>query len=73
MKFTYTISGMTCGGCAAKVNNAFLKHPDVRSVEVSHQDGRARIEAEKLPDRESLQRMLDSAGAYRITGIAEDD
>ena len=51
MNFTYNISGMTCGGCAAKVKSAFLKHPDVLSVEVSHIDGKAKVQANRKPDR----------------------
>jgi copper chaperone CopZ len=71
MKFTYTISGMTCGGCAAKVKSAFLKHPGVLSAEVSHQDGTARVQARHKPDREKLEKLLASAGNYRLTGVSE--
>jgi copper chaperone CopZ len=71
MKFTYNISGMTCGGCAAKVKSAFLKHPDVLSAEISHQDGTAKVQAQSRPDPETLEKLLASAGAYRITGISE--
>ena len=72
MNFTYNISGMTCGGCAAKVKSAFLKHPDVLSAEISHQDGTAKVQAQQLPDREKLDKFLASSGEYRITGVSED-
>lgn len=71
MNFTYTISGMTCGGCAAKVKSAFLKHPDVLSAEVSHQEGTAEVQAQDMPGREKLEKLLASAGEYRITGVSE--
>lgn len=71
MNFTYTISGMTCGGCAAKVKSAFLKHPDVLSAEISHQEGTAKVQAQQLPDREKLDKLLASSGEYRITGVSE--
>jgi copper chaperone CopZ len=72
MNFTYTISGMTCGGCAAKVKSAFLSHPDVLSAEISHQDGTAKVQAQHMPDRGKLEKLLASSGAYRITGVSED-
>ncbi len=43
MNFTFTITGMICGGCAAKVKGAILKHPDVLAAEVNHQDGTAKV------------------------------
>ncbi|TVQ19513.1 MAG: heavy-metal-associated domain-containing protein, partial [Bacteroidetes bacterium] len=43
MNLTYTITGMTCEGCAAKVKSALLKHPHVLSAEVSHQEGTAQV------------------------------
>ncbi len=42
MNNVFNISGMTCGGCAAKVKSALLKHPDVLAAEVSHQEGTAK-------------------------------
>jgi copper chaperone CopZ len=47
MHLTYTLSGMTCGGCAEKVKSTFLKHPDVFSAEVSHRDGAAKVQADR--------------------------
>ena len=72
MNLTYTITGMTCGGCAAKVKSVFLKHPEVLSAEVSHQDGIAKVQAESKPDRNKLDKLLAEAGEYRITRISED-
>lgn len=72
MKFTYTITGMTCGGCAAKVKSAFLKHPDVHSAEVSHQNGVAKVEADGKPDQAQLEQLLSNAGEYHITEVSEN-
>ena len=72
MNLTYTITGMTCAGCAAKVKSVFLKHPEVLSAEVSHQDGTAKVQAESKPDRNKLDKLLAEAGEYRITTISED-
>ncbi|TVQ85659.1 MAG: heavy-metal-associated domain-containing protein [Bacteroidetes bacterium] len=72
MNYIYTITGMTCGGCAAKVKSVFLKHPEVLSAEVSHQDGKAKVQAESNPDRKQLDKLLAEAGEYRITAVSED-
>ncbi len=71
MNLTYTITGMTCGNCAAKVKSAFLKHPDVLAAEVSHQDGIAKVQADSKPDRNKLDQLLADAGDYHITEVAE--
>ena len=71
MNLTYTITGMTCGGCAAKVKSALLKHPDVLAAEVSHQEGTAKVQAESKPDCKKLDRLLADAGDYHITKVAE--
>lgn len=71
MNLTYTITGMTCGGCAAKVKSAFLKHPDVLAAEVSHQDGTAKVQADHKPDRNKLNQLLADTGDYHITEVAE--
>jgi copper chaperone CopZ len=72
MNITYTLSGMTCGGCAAKVNSAFLKHPDVLSVEVNHQEGSAKVQSNRKPDRKQLDKLLLDAGEYRITEVGDN-
>ena len=72
MNFTFKISAMTCRGCAAKVKSAFLKHPDVLSAEVSHQEGKAKVQADRKPDRAHLDKLLADAGEYRITEVAEN-
>ena len=72
MNITYNISGMTCGGCAAKVKSALLKHPGVRAAQVSHQDGTAKVQAEHKPDRNALGKLLADAGDYQITDVAEN-
>jgi len=72
MNLTYSITGMTCVGCSAKVKSAFLKHPDVLSAEVNHQNGTAKVQAESKPDRKQLDKLLAEAGEYRITEVSEN-
>ncbi len=69
MKLKYHISGMTCGGFAAKVKSVFLKHPLVLAAEVSHQEGTALIQSDRIPDRQKLDKLLRDAKDYRITGV----
>lgn len=66
MKHTYEISGMTCDGCAAKVKSAFLKIPEVESVEVDLETKRATITMSKHIATGSLQIHLSEAGNYKI-------
>ncbi len=62
---------MTCAACAKKVNSAFLKHPDVLLADVSQQKGTASVEADKEPERNQLDKLLEGAGQYRITGVTK--
>ncbi len=71
MKISYNISGMTCGGCAAKVKSALLNHPDVLEAEVSHQEGTAMVKAISKPDQQHLDKLLNKQGDYRITAVSE--
>ncbi len=72
MNLTYTLTGMTCGGCAAKVKSAFLKNRHVLSAVVNHQDGKAKVQADRKPDRKQLDKLLADAGEYRITEVADN-
>ena len=72
MNFTYTITGMTCGGCAAKVKSALLKHPEVLSADVSHENGTAQVQADTKPNRNKLDKLLADAGNYLITDVSEN-
>ncbi len=71
MNLIYTITGMTCGGCATKVKSALLKHPEVHSADVSHQDGTALVRADSVPDRNKLDTLLADAGEYHIAEVSE--
>lgn len=71
MSFIYNVSGMTCEGCAKKVKSAFLRHPDVLSAEVNHQEGTAKVKADQKPERGQVEKLLAEAGEYRITKVTE--
>ena len=68
MTHNYTITGMTCGSCEAKVKSSLLAMPGVLSALVSHTNNSAIIDMDKhiaLPD---FQRALGGdASKYQIS------
>ena len=69
MKIIYSVSGMTCQHCSARVKDALLKHPDVHSARADHQNSSAEVEAHKEPPIEELNSLIGQQGDYRITGV----
>lgn len=72
MTHQYTITGMTCSGCEAKVLSTLLKMPHVLSASVSKNDQTAVIEMEKHIPLFQLQEALGGEQSkYRITSKEE--
>lgn len=65
MTHTYTITGMTCTSCEAKVKSALLMVENVTNVEVSKDTHSATITMEKHIPLATLQKALDDK--YTIT------
>jgi len=65
MEHRYRISGMSCQGCRAKVENA-LNSIDGISAKVSLEPAEAIISIEKHVPTEKLQKTLSAAGNYGI-------
>jgi cation transport ATPase len=65
MTHQYTLSGLTCSSCVAKVKDALLHLPDVRSAEVTREQ--ATIEREHHIPLQQLQEALSAKGNYTIT------
>jgi len=68
MKHTYTISGMTCDGCSAKVSFLLKKVPGVTDVEVDLEKGTADITMESHIPTLILQDALKDYPKYRVSG-----
>ncbi len=66
MQYQYTVTGMTCQGCAAKVKNALEQVGDIESVDISLEENKATLSASRPPDSDALQTILAKAGAYQI-------
>jgi copper chaperone CopZ len=65
MTHTYKVTGMTCGGCEAKVKSSLLMLPNVTGVEVSKENQTATISMEKHIALSTFQNALDKK--YSIT------
>lgn len=59
MTHTYTISGMTCESCEAKVKSSLLSINHITSVEVSKDEQSATISMEQHVPLKELQNVLD--------------
>ncbi len=68
MKTWYSVSGMTCVNCASRVKSALLKHPEVLSAHVDHQQGEASVETHREIPEKDLRALVSETGEYKITG-----
>ena len=71
MKHNYTLTGMTCSSCEAKVKSALLMLEDVTHVEVSKDENSAIITMEKHIPIDKLQKALPDK--YAITTQFENE
>jgi copper chaperone CopZ len=71
MTHTYTITGMTCGSCEAKVKSSLLMLPNVTEVEVSKEKQTATISMDKHIPLSTFQNALDKK--YAITAIEHNE
>lgn len=68
MTHTYKITGMTCGGCEAKVKSALLSLSDVSSAEVSKEEQTAVITMDKHISIATLQNAIGGPDSkYKIS------
>src|SRR5690606_9250049 len=67
MTHTYTISGMTCEGCVAKVNHLLKQLPEVTNVSINLEKGEAEIEMSKHIATPALQEALKDYPKYKLT------
>jgi len=66
MTHTYSISGMTCGSCVARVKSELLKLGDIQSAEVQLASPQATITMGKHINTAVLQDAVQKAGHYSI-------
>ena len=66
MKKTYTLEGMSCGGCVNNVKRALLEVPNITDADVQLHPQGAALTMNKTMDVEELQAQLNKAGHYKI-------
>jgi copper chaperone CopZ len=67
MTHTYSITGMTCGNCVAKVKSELLKLGDVLEADVQLNSPQATISMQKHIPVSVLQNVVAKAGNYTIS------
>jgi len=72
MTHSYTIKGITCEGCVAKVKSRLLIHPDVLSADVSLEGQKAVITMQKHVSVEELQEAIGVDSKYKISADTSD-
>ena len=60
MKYTYRITGMTCGNCKATVEKSLNDLQDIKDVVVNLEKGEATISMNRRIDIAELQKALPS-------------
>lgn len=71
MTHTYTITGMTCGSCEAKVKSSLLSINNIAAVAISKEENTATITMDKHVALSDLQNALDSK--YQITVLQHNE
>jgi copper chaperone CopZ len=66
MTHIYSISGMTCGGCEAKVKGLLSGIPAVKKVDINLQSGEATIEMDRHVGTGELQAALKEYPKYQL-------
>lgn len=67
----FTVDGMTCGGCVAKVERTLARVDGVDKAEVNLATHRATVTVEILPDTAALRAAIDSLG-YETPTVERD-
>lgn len=64
---TVTVTGMTCGHCAASVREELGEIPGVRTVEVDVASGAVTIDSVAPVEADAIRTAVEEAG-YRLAG-----
>lgn len=67
MTHTYQITGMTCGGCLAKVQSLLTAVPNIQKVDISLAEGTADITMSKHILTTDLQKALAGYPKYQLS------
>lgn len=64
---TYTVTGMTCGHCAASVREEIATIAGVRQVDVDVASGRVTVTSDAPLDTDDVRSAVDEAGYELVT------
>ena len=67
MTHTYKVSGMTCGGCQAKVQSLLTKVTGVKNVAIHLAKGEATIDMDRHITTDDLKQSLKDYPKYQLT------
>ncbi len=67
MTHSYTVEGITCDGCVAKVKHLLLLHPDVTAADVTLEGKKAVVTMQRHISVNDLQVALGKESKYRIS------
>ena len=71
-RFLFSISGMRCGACSAKVHGALSSLESIQMVEVVHQRNLAIVSATAPLDEHEVRSALSQAGGFTLEEIKAD-
>jgi cation transport ATPase len=72
MTHSYTVAGITCEGCVAKVKSKLLMHPDVLAADVKLEGQKATITMQRHLSIEELQNAIGNDTKYKISEDTAD-
>jgi cation transport ATPase len=72
MTHSYTVAGITCEGCVAKVKSKLLMHPDVLAADVKLEGQKATITMQQHISVDELQNAIGIDTKYKISEDAND-
>lgn len=67
MTHTYTVAGITCNGCVAKVKSKLLMHPDVLAADITLEGQKAVVTMQKHLSEAELQEAIGIDTKYKIS------
>lgn len=70
---TYTITGMTCTSCMAKVKSSLEQHPEVSSAEISLEQKTATLHMNTDVKIEELQQLFGKDSKYVISASTNNE
>jgi copper chaperone CopZ len=71
MTHTYSVTGMTCSGCQAKVQSLLSKVPGVKNVSIGLAKGKADIDMDKHIATEDFKAVLNDYPKYQLSEISQ--